>query len=250
MTSTFRTSTAQIIGRGHVLSGVNCQDTLNSGAVDINGSMVIYGVICDGCSEGKNSEVGAKLAVEYIGRQIEILVKSNVPLAKIPPILHKRIVNFMRDLLGMISFDSPESRVNYIKDNLLFTIIAFIKDDNQFMVFVQGDGVIVVDGDVQIRDENDSPMYIGYNLVERKYLSSEASALPEGFEIQFFDANRISRFAIASDSLGHEILIIPLIWDNKNRMSLQKKVNAWSWNDHRFSDDLALIVMEKIPEGG
>ena len=117
------------------------------------------------------------------------------------------------------------------------------------MIFAQGDGVIIVNDEVVVRNENDAPMYIGYTLVDRKFLSSEAKPLPTAFDVSFIDSTAVTRFAIASDSLGNELLTIPLIWGNEKRSTLQRKVNAWSWNDHLFKDDLSLIVVECIPEG-
>lgn len=254
MDTNVRLSGAQIIGRSHLLSGKNSQDALVTGYLEIDEDVVYYGLICDGCSEGKNSEVGAKLASSYIARQIEILAKSKVDVKRIPWVLHKRTLEFLKQLLGKISFDSPVSRVTYIKDNLLFTVLGFIYTSHEVVFFAQGDGVIVVNDEVFVRDEQDLPKYIGYNLVERKFLASGASEMPESFDITIFPTGDIERLSIASDSLGHESDLIPQIWqdallDGGKKLSLQKKVNVWSLVQHKFSDDLTIVTLEKIQGG-
>lgn len=249
MPAGFRMGVGQVLGRSHALAGINCQDAMVSGTVEVNGDTVFYGVVCDGCSEGHDSEVGAKLAAAFIGTQMEYLVKSRHAFFRIPPILHKKVVEFLENLLGKYTFDSQEARVDFIKNKLLFTVVGFILSRDQLMVFAQGDGVIIVNDEVTVRNENDTPLYIGYNLVERKFLSAQASSLPTGFDVTFSDPKLVTRFAIASDSLGNELLTIPAIWGNPKRLSLQRKLNAWSWNDHLFKDDISLIVVERIPEG-
>lgn len=245
MNEQFNLSRAQIIGRNHLLSGRNSQDAAVSSSFEVDGKRVFYGVICDGCSEGIDSEVGAKLAASFIGRQIEILVKSRVPVAKIPSILHKRTIVFLRKLLGKISFDSPLSRIDYIKNNLLFTIVAFINAE-ETIIFALGDGVVLVDEKVIVRDENDTPSYIGYNLIDRKFLNPGASVLPQNFDTIIIPANGFKRLGIASDSLGQELEVVNALWVNEKPLSLQKKVNAWSLVEHKFKDDLSIILLEKV----
>lgn len=245
MNEVFWFNSAKIIGRGHLLAGINCQDALKKGTIDVDGKTVYYGIVCDGCSEGADSEVGAKLAVAYLGRQIEILVKSKVSIRKIPTIVRKRLIRFLKKLLGQISFDSPRARIDFIKNNLLFTIIGFICAE-ETIVFAQGDGVVVIDDRLFVRDENDTPMYIGYEMVDRKYLFANVSPLPTEFDCLVMPTDDLSRLIIASDSLANELDIVSELWNNERPIVLQKKVNAWSFNDHKFKDDLSVIVLEKV----
>jgi len=239
---------AEIAGRAHVLAGINRQDALRTGTIIVADQAVYYGVICDGCSEGTASEVGAHLAAAFLGRQIEILVKSRVPLTRVPSILHKRTVGFLKGILGKISFDSPVSRVDYIKNNLLFTILGFIYLNGELIVFAQGDGVIVVDDGLTVRDENNIPRYIGYALVERKFLSPDASVLPESFDVYHYPAGSFSRLAIASDGLSEEPDFISELFGHKIPIGLQRRVNVWSLVNHKFQDDLSIITLEILPK--
>ncbi|KKQ91914.1 MAG: hypothetical protein UU16_C0015G0010 [Candidatus Woesebacteria bacterium GW2011_GWA2_40_7] len=248
MESNIRVRSAQAIGRSHLLGGKNRQDALKTGMVEVDGEKIVYGVICDGCSEGETSEVGANLATSFIGRQIEILVKSHISLDRIPWILHKRTVGFLKDILGKISFDSPNARVLYIKNNLLFTILGFIYTERETLIFAQGDGDTVVNDELTIRDENNIPRYIGYSLVERKFLSSNASPVQTDFDVFYLNGESFNRLAIASDALSEEPSFLVDLWGHINPIGLQRRVNVWSLVNHKFQDDLSIITLEKIPK--
>lgn len=240
---------AKSVGRAHLLAGKNRQDAMKTDKVVLSDKTVFYGVICDGCSEGENSEVGANLAVSFLCRQIEILVKSRVSANKIPGILHKRLLAFLKALLGNITFDSPVSRVNYIKHNLLFTILGFVYSDGESVIFAQGDGTYIVNDVVTTREENDMPRYISYSLVDRKYLSSSASALPENFDVYPIDSANLYNLAIASDAISEEPEFLKELWGHKQPIGLQRRVNVWSLVDHKFQDDLSVITLEKVDTG-
>ncbi len=232
-----RLRSAQIIGRSHLLSGRNSQDALKTGSLEVRGQKVFYGVICDGCSEGESNEVGAKLASAFLGRQIEILLKQRIPLGKIPPVLHKRMFGFLKGLLGKISFDAPASRAVFIENNLLFTILGFIFTEDETIVFAQGDGVLVVNDEVTIRDENDRPNYIGYDLLKTS---------PTSFDVYRFPGALVARIAIASDALEEETDFVSELWGNTHAVGLQRKVNILSRQEHRFRDDLSVIALEVV----
>jgi len=248
MDEQIRVRHAKATGRAHLLDGINRQDVLKTGTVTVVDETVYYGIICDGCSEGEASEVGANLAAAYLGRQIEILVKSKVPLTKIPWILHKRTIGFLKGILGKISFDSPVSRVDYIQNNLLFTILGFIFLEGELIIFAQGDGAFVVDDKLTERDENNMPRYIGYELVERKFLLPDASTLPESFDVYHFPAGSFSRLAIASDALAEEPDFLNELWGHDFAVGLQRRVNVWSLVNHKFQDDLSIATLEILPK--
>lgn len=241
-----RMRSAQIIGRSHLLMGRNSQDAFAKGKITLDKERILFGIVCDGCGEGKDSEVGAKLAATFIGLQIEELVKANVALTKIPEILHKRTIGFLKMILGGLSFELPQTRIEFIKNNLLFTIIGFIYSDNETLIFALGDGVIIVDDTVWIRDEQNRPNYIGYNLVSRENLIPEASLLPKGFDAVNLKSESFTRLAIATDALLEEPDFIPELWGYEKEIGLQKKVNVWSLVNHKFKDDLTIITLEKF----
>ena len=250
MSNQIRIRVGKSTGRAHIQSNRNRQDSMKTGTLQVRDKVFYYGFVCDGCSEGLSSEIGAGLAAEYLGRQTEMLLKQRVQITKIPTILHKRTVGFLKEILGKISFDSPRSRVEYIKNNLLFTVLGYIftDSDEESIIFYQGDGVFVVNDTTTVLDENDYPHYIGYSLVDRKYIDPSATALPTDFEVLAFSGSQISKLAIASDALKEEPdFIANELWGYENPMGLQRRVNVWSLNNHKFQDDLSVITLEKIP---
>lgn len=244
---------ARIIGRSHLIEGVNMQDAMSLDSVEVRGRKYIFGVICDGCSmsaEGTplHSEVGANLGVEFLSGDIRGLLKSRVPLRKIPNLLHRRTVEFLRRQVSLLPYaGDPESQVRFIVDKLLFTVIGFIYSDEETIVFYQGDGVFIVNEVVTVLDQNDLPAYIGYSAINRNLLLPEASSPPDGFETLVIPSGSITRLAIASDSLGKEPEFFTELWGYKMPIGLQRKVNVWSLNDHKFQDDLSIITLEKFP---
>jgi hypothetical protein len=138
------------------------------------------------------------------------------------------------------------SRVNYIKDNLLFTILGFVYSDDESVVFAQGDGSFIVNDELTTREENDMPRYISYSLVDRKYLSASASALPESFDVYPIDVGNLYHLAIASDAISEEPEFLYELWGHTLPIGLQRRVNVWSLVNHKFQDDLSVITLEKI----
>lgn len=245
MKTHFSLRSGQIIGRGHLISGKNRQDAISSGDFETkSGKRVIYAVICDGCSQGKSSEMGASLAANFLGRQIEKLSKANISIDKIPAILHKRVLGFLKNLLGKISFGDEVARNNFILENMLFTVLGFILIESEIAIFAQGDGVFIVNDEITVRDEGNIPHYVAYNLMPKKYFGENENVVVTSFDTFRFDLLEIEKLAIASDALGEEIGFTKELWGYKNPSGLQRKMNVMSDN-HKFHDDLSVITLEK-----
>lgn len=253
MADDIRVRHAQIIGRMHLFEGVNMQDAMYLDLIDNNGQPIVYGVICDGCSQDAeghflHSEVGANLGVEFLSGEMRRLLMLGFSLQKIPPILHRSAINFLQKQVAAMPFGrDPKQRIRFIVDKLLFTVIGFIYTQEQTLIFYQGDGVFVVNDDVTILDQNDRPTYLGYSAIDRIWLPAEVSKLPEHFETVVIPGESLVRFAIASDSLGKEKNpdFFGELWGHKMPIGLQRRVNVWSLNEHKFQDDLSIITLEK-----
>ncbi len=160
------------IGSQHVQSGTNCQDYF---AVKRNSK-----VICDGCSEGLHSEVGAKLFCHFFGKWT--------------------YENIMRKLISCIGgFD-----LHAMKDYLCFTIVSMKEFENEFLVESCGDGFIITedyDGNIDFvsLDNGQPPQYLIYNFIPSKYLKH----YKDGVKINSFvyPKTKYKRIGIASDGL-------------------------------------------------
>lgn len=231
-------------GRGHVLGDQNCQDALAIDSGILNNAPFVIGVIADGCSEGKASEVGANLAANYLTAQIYYLLSRNVPPSVIPSVLYGDLLGMLKDMTGRYNFRHPAQRVNFIKDNLLFTAIGFIITPSESVVFAAGDGVIVINDEVIERQQDNKPTYIAYHMIERQYLEESASALPQGFDVYNLDMVSLQRLAIGSDAWFGERELLDQVWQHTgHERKLQRQMNIWSKNK-RFYDDASIVTLE------
>ena len=231
------------IGRTHLLEYKNRQDacTIFNGLV-FNRPIAI-GVVCDGCSEGSNSEVGAQIGVSFLIRDTRSLLDMGVPVRVIPNILYQRLIEFLRQLVDGYNLESPVERANFVKNNLLFTVVGFIVTKETSVIFFAGDGTIVIDDLVRHLESNNLPIYPGYHLIDRNLLVNP-SPLPNTFDTLPLITKQFKRLAIGSDAWKDESDLLKEIWGYKHPAGLQRKLNQWSKTDKRFKDDVTIITLE------
>ena len=235
----FKLSSAQIIGREHIFKRINCQDKYCAGS--INNNEYIFGIIADGCSEGRSSEVGAVLVSTYACKQIAFYLENDFELANIPDNLFTDIKSYLEVLTNItIPYDNHEEKIDFIKNNLLCTIVGFIISSKKGLYFHYGDGKIIINDRIITIDQNNCPTYIAYHIIDPKYLND--NILPDAFNVEPLDMANLEKFAIASD--GFEDCLYRDIWGLNNPRGLQRKFNVWSEQDKHFSDDATIITVE------
>lgn len=226
---------AQHIGRQHILNGTNMQDALSVA----HGSDYVAGVICDGCSEGKHSEVGAGLASAYIARWLAhyadmyALTKDRINAAY-------DVGSFVHFLLekqkSLFQFNDDHEWVQYVKDHLLFTVIGFVHTVECTTIFYCGDGTLVIDDKVKHLNVGDTPLYPAYNLIPHA-LTTPIRHIP--FIVERYYS--VQRLAIGSDAWKDEPdLLLPMF----GQKHLQREINRLSDRQHRFQDDVSIITVE------
>jgi hypothetical protein len=242
----FKVRKGSHIGRGHLLKFTNCQDAHALYEGEVNGKAVVIGIICDGCSEGTSSEVGAKQAVEFLVREALTLVQTGAPVRVIPEILYGQLIEFLRATVSIgYNFVSTGDKVNFIKNFLLFTVVGFITLEDEGVLFVTGDGTFVIYGEATFIDQKNMPTYPAYHLVERSRLTADASELPTSFDVHPLDMSTLERLAIGSDAWQLEQALLNEVWGFTNPAGLQRKINLWSRDKH-FEDDVTLITVEVV----
>ena len=82
---------------------------------------------------------------------------------------------------------------------------------------------------------------MGYHLIEPEYLEFKNN---NSFSVVSLDISILQRFAVCSD--GFEEELAQQIWNIKHPFTLQRKMNAWSEQYKRFSDDATVIAVEVI----
>jgi hypothetical protein len=155
---TISSAAAAVTGARHLRAARNGQDA----AAVWTGDDCGVAVVCDGCSSGAFSEVGARLGSQLLVRFArEELARHGA--AEIWPAVRERMVAE----LGRIVEALPGEREQIVHDHLLFTIIATAWKREQVAVWALGDGGYAFgDRVVELGPfENNQPPYLAYDLV-------------------------------------------------------------------------------------
>ena len=247
----FQLRSGLVPGRSHILEGRNCQDALCSTTFEINGQNYIVGVIADGCGEGKHSEVGAQLAVQYVPYALRNLLQQEVALADAPALLFGKLVDFLISIVNGYGFVDTHECMQFVHNHLLFTLLGFVLTPADTLIFAAGDGIILINEEIHLREQNNTPTYIGYHLIDQRYLQTPVSPLPGAFDVYNVPSPTLQKLAIGSDAWLQEQPLLQQIWGLRGVAQLQLQLNRWS-NGHHLKDDASLIVVERIaqPESG
>lgn len=229
----YQVRAGQIIGRDHLLRQTNCQDSYAL----IERDHYIIGIVCDGCSEGERSEIGAALGAEYLSQRASQLLDEGTPTHALPECLYRDTLTFLENLCVLMP--DPQRRA-FVQKYLLFTVVGVIITPEMTLLFTAGDGLIAVDNFKAMIDQGNEPTYLAYHLV-KSHLPSWYQ-LPPGFECHTM-AQNWQRLAIGSD--GFELELVSDLWGQAHPRALQRKLNYWSNQERRFKDDTTLIVIEK-----
>lgn len=113
-------------------------------------------VVADGCGSGEHSEFGAKLAVQRLVECVNLGYSS--------------IEHFDRELKSVLrqAYGLFEPGPKTVNDYFLFTILGILYDkrDYKATIFGCGDGVYATaKGSQLLKYENNTPPYLGYNLL-------------------------------------------------------------------------------------
>ena len=176
------------IGTHHLEYGENCQDFGKYETLD-DDIYKVHKLVCDGCSEGKHTEVGAKLFT---------LMNTSPGTVGVD----------MQKLVNAIGSD-PST----IRDLLCFTILdiwdiySSEEDYNVFSLHYCGDGyVITQDHEDNINfikiDDGEFPKYYAYNFINDK---SKLSHYQDGVEFthRIFKKSEYKNVGVASDGIRY-----------------------------------------------
>lgn len=224
------------MGTFHKENEINCQDAIGS-----YGNMLK--VVCDGCSEGKHSEIGATLFCKLLIEKYANMLNKGKSQEHINVPTLMRVS--MYELIKMIG-NNPED----VKDYLCFTTLVAekMKGDNCGWTYSCGDGYIVVKKDDWVSfkklDCGAYPKYLAYDYIDSKYLSE----YKDGVLIDTMRFEDIENIGVASDGirfvadlddnnpLKQEFSEI-IMKDNSLKMKL-----FFNRNSKLFQDDFSIVV--------
>lgn len=205
------------IGMEHLESGMNCQDY---GFIGEHSSYV-----CDGCSEGKHSEVGAKLFCHLKETTLHDV---------------NEIFSAMCNLIG----ETPKWK----RDFMSFTILRLSETEVEFYVNYCGDGYIILqdhDGNITFEELSDGeyPKYYIYNYIPPEYLKHYKDGV--SFSQKTYSKEEYAKVGIASDGLRYilqadEELKQEFINCLKSGKELKTKLFI-NRNNKIFKDDVTIV---------
>jgi hypothetical protein len=137
--------------------------------------------VVDGCSEGKHSEIGAKLFC-HLFEKFESVERSFDQLIQ--------------------TFPSFEEQ----KEHLLFTILYIVEDEFNFYAHICGDGYMILQNHldeisfIEI-NQNNSPSYYIYNLMPKEYLKEYKTGV--SFQTHVFPKSEFKNVGVATDGIRY-----------------------------------------------
>lgn len=141
-------------GRLHLLSERPNQDAFHLAS----GGWGSVAVVCDGCGSEPKSQVGAVLGAAMAARSAarQLAASGSLDLERL-----------RGEMLAGLSIIAGTAGIS-AQEHLLFTLVGVAMHAKGATVFACGDGVIAVDGTLQVLGPfpGNAPPYIGYGLLE------------------------------------------------------------------------------------
>jgi hypothetical protein len=261
---TLRTTAASVIGARHVRAGRNGQDA----AFAWCDGRIAVAVVCDGCSSGPSSEVGARLGSRWFAERLALALVAGAAVDDSATYEAAR-----RDVAGRlhaladgdgnnVHAQPPADRIatldaDIVHEMLLFTILAVAVTQDGAAVWALGDGAYGYAGHtrVLVPFADNAPPYLAYDLL--------GDPRDAHFEVLPPDARRI---VIATDGVAdlHDDLGVFGAITTANPDALRRRLAQLATHDERIDwterrairtpallqDDCAVAIVEVLPGTG
>lgn len=186
------------LGTGRLLVGRNNQDAF---AV-ATGPAGIVAAVCDGCSAGARSEVGAILGARWAARAaLDEAERGRLggPAVEIEAALERVRRRVLARLLFLARTLGPDPAAA-IEECMLFTLVLAVVGPAAVVVAAVGDGLVAVNGALRRLGPfaGNAPPYLGYGLLE----PPPAGFGPDDLRLRLIDArpvDALDHLAIGSD---------------------------------------------------
>jgi hypothetical protein len=249
----FAIRAAKVIGKDHLRAGRNCQDGYAFKEITIGEKSFLIGVVSDGCSQGNRSEIGGLLIPIFIVGEITRLLQLGIQVDRIPMVLYPSVVKFLEGLRLLFPIREMAEMVDFVQNYLLATVVGFVLDEENGVVFYSGDGYLVIDNEIQKIDYQNQNPYIGYHLVPHSVLES-IKPLPKTFEVKTFKTDLAQKIAIATDGFSENLL--ERLWQEAKPVPLG--IQLWmncingprnpNFQSGLFYDDACIVAAQRQKE--
>ncbi len=179
-TTRIAAAAASVIGSRHLRAARNGQDaaiawlgavtdgdaaTRQQGLAGAGGPDVGVVVVCDGCSSGASSEVGARLGAMLFARQLaaRLCAGERPSSAALWQRVREGVVRALAELVERM----PGDREAAIGEHLLFTIVAAAATRDDAAVWALGDGAYSFGDGTHVLGpfDDNAPPYLAYDLL-------------------------------------------------------------------------------------
>lgn len=231
----FAAYAGSVRGREHARTLRNNQDCA---IASVHGEVAVA-VVCDGCSSGPSSEVGARFAATWLARNLPTYVRDDAQAWV------DDATAGLLDAIGAIARSlspEPETLAITVHDFLLFAFLAAVVTPERAVVFGAGDGVVASRDRRLVLDAgpDNAPRYLSYALLQpgapgvTVHVDAPASA---------HDA-----IVIATDGAADIEALFDFACDDrslKNASFLQKRLVVLAENERRLHDDTSIAVIRR-----
>lgn len=237
----FINASASLIGSTHQKLYYNNQDSYNF----YEDKNCVIGVVADGCGSGANSEVGAKLAVDFVVN----FCKTNFscqPFNK--NVLEDALIEYLKNI---VDNQQTTERLYFIENYLYFTLFGFIVQPYQTFIFHSGDGFYMLNNKEVVIEQDNRPKYIAKRLISGSH----------SMETDCIETNKLEKLMVATDGLLHlndkflegeqveGMAKTSDLFSNENYFddaaALPKFLIDLSRNKNILKDDTTLIMLKK-----
>ncbi len=230
------------------MNGKNNQDALCCRAD--NG--VLIAVVCDGCSSGRYSEVGARLGARLLAESLRRNLQAQ-PDA--PTSLWEAVRQDVLSGLLQLALSMGGNLADTVHDHFLFTIVGTVISPARTVVFALGDGVAGVNGELLCLGPypDNSPPYLGYALDQ----GTAALFAPDALQFQIVrsvETPAVRSVLIGTDGTVDLARAVSLreLWDSdryfKNPDMLRRRLVLAGKEPGALPDDTTLVVIRRKPE--
>ncbi len=224
ISETFCISAGSALGREHARLHRNNQD---ASAIRMSDALGVL-VVCDGCSSGAYSEVGARLGATWAA-DLLLAYEGNAKLTAL------EMLTKLHLLVGQS--DARE----FVGNHLLFTLVAAVITPDWVRIYGRGDGVFSINGALTIRDAGaeNAPDYFAYALIDH--------ARPVQLELWAeVPTDTVASLAIGTDGAVNALDLLQSAASERvfahNGSWLQRQL--WA-RETRLVDDTTIVLLRK-----
>lgn len=188
--SEVRAAAAAVTGARHHRIGRNGQDAAAAWTGAVAGELAGAIVVCDGCSAGAGSEVGARLGAGLVIAAAARELAGGARASAIWPAVHDHVLG----ALDRLASSMPGDRARVVHEHFLFTIVAAAYRGDEVAVWAIGDGAYALGDRARVLGPfpENQPPYLAYAL-----LGAAAPTLPPP-HVELADA-RCGSVRVATD---------------------------------------------------